>query len=218
MSRKIEAAAASPDTLNAFRPTFLRAGLGLAALTAFVLLVPRAEAQSASVQRTFEVRPFVGGMIQTGDQRDLLKDAVLVGAQASYTLTPNFAVVGSFGWAPSKDQTIAEEKIDLFQYDVGLEGRLDNLMPASSISTRPYAALGVGGRTYDYRDLDDVDAQTNFLGFGAVGVDVAQATGPIGVRVEARDNITAFKGLRGEFGERKARNDVQFSAGLTVAF
>jgi hypothetical protein len=30
-----------------------------------------------------------------------------------------------------------------------------------------------------------------------------------------RDNVSAFKGLRGERGERTARNDVQFTAGLT---
>jgi hypothetical protein len=193
-----------------------RALVALAALTALAALAalaPRVEAQ-----KPFAIRPNVGVFVPTGDQKDLLDNAVLVGLQASYDITPSFALVGSFGWAPSKDLTLANEKVDLFQYDLGIEGRLPNLTPSAGISTRPYATLGAGGHTYNYRDVSDADAQTNFLGYGALGVDLAQANGPIGLRLEARDNVTAFKGLRGELAERKARNDLQFSAGLTVAF
>jgi hypothetical protein len=218
MSRTIELTAASTRTPSALRPALRRAGAGLAALTALATFAARADAQRAPVATPFEIRPLVGAFVPTGAQRDLLKDAVLVGAQASYALTPHVALLGSFGWAPSKDQTFAEEKVDLFQYEVGVEGRLPNLSPAARVVTRPYASVGVGGRTYDYRDLAGVGAETNLLGFGGVGVDVAQRNGPIGLRVEARDNVTAFKGLRGELAERKARNDLQFTAGLTFAF
>lgn len=190
-----------------------RALVALAAITALAAFAPRAEAQ----QRSFSIRPNVGAFVPTGDLKDVLDNSALVGLQASYDFTPSFALVGSFGWAPTKDLAQAHEKVDLFQYDLGVEGRLHNLTPSSWFSTRPYAALGVGGRTYDYRDID-ADAQTNFLGYGALGVDLAQTSGPIGVRLEARDNVTAFKGLRGELADRKARNDLQFSAGLTVAF
>jgi hypothetical protein len=207
----------------ATRHTFRRVGLGLAALTALAAFAARAQAQTPTAAQPFGARPFalrpvVGAFVPTGDQRDLLKDAVLVGAQASYTVTRNVAVVGTFGWSPSKDRTLREETVDLFQYDVGVEGRLDNLTPQSAVSTRPYLALGGGGRTYSYRNLDGTNAQTNVLGYGAVGLDLAQRGGPVGVRVEARDNVTGFKGLRGELADRKARNDVQFSAGLTLAF
>ncbi len=193
-----------------------RAGRTLVALAAFTAIAasaPRAEAQTP-----FAIRPNVGVFVPTGDQKDLLDNAVLLGLQASYDITPSFALVGTFGWAPSKDLTLADEKVDLFQYDLGIEGRLPNLTPSAGISTRPYATLGAGGRTYDYRDLSDADAQTNFLGYGALGIDLAQTNGPLGLRLEARDNVTAFKGLQGELAERKARNDLQFSAGLTVAF
>ena len=189
-----------------------------AALAALLAVVPRAEAQRAPVATPFEVRPIVGALVPTGAQRDLLKDAVLVGAQASYAVTRHVALLGSFAWAPTEDQTFRDEKVDLFQYEVGVEGRLPNLTAAAPLVTRPYASLGVGGRTYDYRDLAGSGATTNVLGFGAVGLDLAQRNGPIGVRVEARDNVTAFKGLRGELAERKARNDVQLTAGLTFAF
>ena len=190
-----------------------RALVALAALTALSVIATRAEAQ-----KPFTIRPNVGVFVPTGDQKDLLDNAVLVGLQGSYDIAPSFAIVGSFGWAPSKDLTLANEKVDLFQYDLGIEGRLPNLTRSAGISTRPYATLGAGGRTYNYRDVSDTDAQTDFLGYGALGVDLAQANGPIGLRLEARDNVTAFKGLHGELAERKARNDLQFSAGITVAF
>jgi hypothetical protein len=218
MSRTIAVAAPAAAIPSARRSAVLRAGLGLAALTALAAFAPRAGAQRAPVAQPFEVRPLVGAFVPTGAQRDILKDAVLVGAQASYALNPHVALLGSFGWAPSKDQTFAEEKVDLFQYELGVEGRLPNLTAASRVVTRPYASVGVGGRTYDYRDLAGAGAETNLLGFGGVGLDVAQRNGPIGVRIEARDNVTAFKGLRGELAERKARNDLQFTAGLTFAF
>ena len=205
----------SPSTSSSPRHTgrTLAALTALAAFTALATFAPRVEAQ-----RSFAIRPNVGVFVPTGDQKDLLDNAVLVGLQASYDITPSFALVGSLGWAPSKDLTLADEKVDLFQYDLGIEGRLPNLTPSAGISTRPYATLGAGGRTYDYRDVSDADAQTNFLGYGAVGVELAQASGPLGLRLEARDNVTAFKGLQGELAERKARNDLQFSAGLTIGF
>jgi hypothetical protein len=78
--------------------------------------------------------------------------------------------------------------------------------------------LGGGARTYDLRNVAGASAQTNPLGYGAVGLDLNQANGPIGLRLEARDNITGFKGLRGELADRKARNDLQFVAGLTFGF
>ncbi len=220
MSRNTIDSAEVPESPSVARSSnALRTGRALTALVAlsalFALspLTPRVEAQ-----KSFAIRPSVGAFVPTGDQKDLLDNAVLVGLQASYDITPSFALVGSFGWAPSKDLTLANEKIDIFQYDLGIEGRLPDLTPSAGISTRPYATLGAGGRTYDYRDVSDADARTNFLGYGALGVDFAQATGPLGLRLEARDNVTAFKGLVDELPERKARNDLQFTAGLTIAF
>jgi hypothetical protein len=149
----------------------------------------------------------------------VLKNAVLVGAQASYTLNTNFGLVGSFGWSPSEDKTSASRpKVDLYQYDLGVEGRLSDLTSGSAVATRPYAILGGGARTYDLRNVAGASAQTNPLGYGAVGLDLNQANGPIGLRLEARDNVTGFKGLRGELQDRKTRNDLQFVAGLTFGF
>lgn len=209
----------APNGPAALRPAILRAGLALAVVAAVSAFAARAHAQSSS-QSAFQVRPLVGALIATGDQRDVLKNtAVLVGAQGSYALNSNFGVVGSFAWSPSEDKTsVARPKLDLYQYDIGLQGKLNDLTSGSAVSTRPYAILGGGARTYNLRNVAGVGAQTNPLGYGAVGLDLDQAGGRIGLRLEARDNVTAFKGLRGELQDRKARNDLQFVAGLTFGF
>jgi len=223
--------AAAAHEPSAFAPWLRGAAIALAGAAAFILAAGVAGAQTPVTGRgPIELRPYVGAVVPTGAQRDLLKDAVLVGAQLGWQFHRNVAVTGSFGWAPASDRTTAfagnantpgglytgrEEDVDLFQYDVAVEGRLPNVLPSLRWSTRPYAALGVGGRTYNYRDVETVGAETNFVGFGALGLDVIPPTGNLGLRIEARDNVSAFKGLRGERDERKARNDVQFTAGLT---
>jgi hypothetical protein len=196
----------------------LRTGLGLAVAAALAAFAVRVQAQQPHVPPV-TLRPVVGALIGTGDQHDALKSAVLVGGQAAYAFHPNFSVVGTFGWSPSQDKlSIQQPKLDLYQYDLGIEGRLNDLTDGSPVVTRPYAALGGGGRTYDVRNIATAGTQTNALGYGAIGLDLNQASGKFGLRVEARDNVTAFKGFRGELADRKARNDVQFSAGLTFGF
>ena len=197
---------------------FRRASIGLVVATSVLVFAIRANAQTSSTPPV-TLRPVVGALMGTGDQHDALKSAVLVGGQASYAFHPNFAVVGTFGWSPSQDKLSPQQpKLDLYQYDLGIEGRLNDLTTSSSFITRPYAALGGGGRTYDLRNVSNADAQTNALGYGAIGLDLDHASGKFGLRLEARDNVTAFKGFRGELADRKARNDVQLSAGLTFGF
>ena len=178
----------------------------------------RARAQSTNAA-AFDVHPAVGALLGIGDMHDAFKSAVVVGAQASWAFHPSFALVGSFAYSPSQDKlSVARPKLDIYEYDLGIKGRLEDLTSGSVISTRPYAIIGGGARTYDYRNLAGTSAQTNPLGFGAIGLDLSEAGGPFGLRLEARDNLTAFKGFRGELADRKARNDIQLSAGVTVAF
>lgn len=206
------------NTPAALRPAILRAGLSLAVIASVSSFAVRVQAQLPS-QSAFQVRPLVGALVATGDERDVLKNAVLVGGQASYTLNQNFGLVGSFGWSPNEDKTsAARPKLDLYQYDLGIQGRLSDLTSGGAVSTRPYAVIGGGARTYNLRNVANSSAQTNPLGYGAVGLDLDQTNGRIGLRLEARDNVTAFKGLRGELQDRKARNDLQFAAGLTFGF
>jgi hypothetical protein len=140
--------------------------LASAVLAAGALLITAATAQAQSMSsapvtqvygRGFEIRPFAGGILPTGSERDLLTDAALVGAQLGWHFDEHFALTGSFGWAPSKDKTTAfggnpfstgrQEKLDLYQYDLGIEGRMP-LDVTRAFGVAPYIGLGVGGRTY----------------------------------------------------------------------
>ena len=190
-----------------------------AALTALIISGLFASSSAAQTQTgispSFEVRPFVGAYIPTGDQRDLLKDAVLVGAQASWRVVPAFAVTGSFGWSPSKDRiTAGDQTLDVFQYDVGGELRAASLYTAGVWDFTPFVGLGVGGRTYSYRDLN-VDSKTNFDGYASLGGDVG--FGPLALRVEGRDYVSQFKPLTGN-GDSKTRNDIGLALGLSYRF
>jgi hypothetical protein len=175
-------------------------------------LANQLEAQSTGVGNV-EIRPYVGAYIPTGDQRDLFKDAILAGAQGSYRFTPSIALTATVGWSPTEDPT--NETVDLWQYDIGAELRAPSWLQGESWDFSPFVGLGVGGRTYDYRDLDNVDAKTNFAGYGALGGEFG--FGQFGLRIEGRDYISRFEPLIGT-GEAKTRNDISVAAGLTIRF
>jgi len=184
------------------------------ALSAFASKATAQDGVAYHSNRGFEVRPYVGAYIPTGDQRDLLKDAVLVGGQASYRLNPQLAVTGTLGWSPSKDRiTPGDQKLDLWQYDVGAELRAPSWVQSGALDFTPFVGLGAGARTYNYRDLD-VSAKTNFAGYGVLGGEVG--FGRIGWRLEARDYVSQFKPFDG--GDSKTRNDVTIATGLTLKF
>ena len=213
MSNTTRADAATTNTLARRRGA-------LSAVAAAAMLITIAQSATAQSRgdwyRGFELRPYTGAYLPTGDQRDVLKDAVLVGAQASYRLAPFLALTSSFGWSPSEDRIIpGDETLDIFQYDLGAEARATSWRRFGAMDFTPFMGLGLGGRTYNYRDLDDVDSKTNFLGYGALGGELG--IGRVGLRLEARDNVSAFKPLIGG-GDTKTRNDVTVAAGLTIRF
>jgi hypothetical protein len=186
---------------------------GLVVLVALIVFSGRLFAQQSGPAATRgAIRPIVGAYVPTGDQRDFLKDAVLAGVQGSLNFGTNFAVTGSFGWSPSKDKlTPGDQKIDAYQYDLGLEVRTPD---AYLGGITPFVGAGLGGRTYSYRDLN-VDSKTNFDGYGAVGVDIG--LGRVGARIEARDYVSRFQPLTGR-GDTNTRNDIGLFAGLGVRF
>ena len=191
------------------------------ALAAAVFALSSSFASKAAAQEPvalhtngFELRPYAGAFIPTGKQRDLLRDAVIVGGQASYRLNPQFAITGTLGWSPSKDRiTPGDQKLDVWQYDLGAELRAPSWVSSGAVDFTPFVGLGAGARTYDYRDLD-VSAKTNFAGYGVLGGELG--FGRIGWRLEARDYVSQFKPFDG--GDSKTRNDVTLATGLTLKF
>ena len=192
-----------------------RAALALAVAGGLSASATVALAQDAPSRGAFEVRPYAGAYVPTGDHRDLLRDAVIVGAQASYRLRPGVALTGTFGWSPSKDRIVAgDQTLDVLQYDIGAELRAPAWYDGGAVTFSPFAGVGVGGRTYSYRDLD-VGSRSNVAGYGAIGGDVG--FGRWGLRLEARDYVSRFEPLSGA-GDAETRNDVTIAAGLTLRF
>lgn len=211
MSNRAHSAPAARPSARTLR----RAALALAVAGALPAFATHAAAQDVPSQRALEIRPFTGAYVPTGDQRDLLRDAVVVGAQASYRFRPEFALTATFGWSPSEDRiTAGDQTLDLLQYDVGAELRAPAWYDAGMVTFSPFVGLGVGGRTYSYRDLD-AESRSNVAGYGAVGGDVG--FGRWGLRLEARDYLSRFEPLTGT-GDAETRNDVTLAAGLTLSF
>lgn len=181
-----------------------------AAVAAFASSTARAEEDA----RRFHVAPFVGAYVPTGDQRDLLEDAVSAGLTASYEVHPYVAVLASFAWAPTKVKALAlHDDLDLFQYDLGLEGHYP-FPVAVGWSLQPFLGLGAGARTYRFRNLD-VSSQTDFAGYVSAGLGLER--GPFALRLSVRDYVSAFDGLTG--GESStARNDLSMVIGAGMRF
>jgi hypothetical protein len=191
------------------------AAAGRRTLAAASLLLAAASADAQPSAARGEVRPFVGAYIPTGDQRDQLRDAVFVGAQAAYRVVPQLAITGTFAWSPTKDRfTRGDETIDLFTYDVGVEGRAASWLRGTTWDFTPFVGAGLGARTYTYRDLD-ADGETSFIGYGAAGGELG--FGRVGARFEARDYVSRLTPLAGP-GVADTRNEVTLAAGLTVRF
>ena len=172
--------------------------------------VTAAPAQSSSWEFAFTS----GKVLPTGAQRDAIKKADLSAAQLSYVMQQRYALIATLGWARSRDITTAREhRLDLFTYDVGAEVRANPLKLGTNSSVRPFAGLGAGGRTYNYRHLD-VDATHNAAAYGSLGSEIGVRR--VHVRIEARDYVTQFKPLSGA-GSSDTRNDVSLLIGVSVA-
>src|SRR5688500_1566515 len=102
----------------------------LGALAAVTLSVANPLAAQSSSAGNLEIRPYVGAYIPTGDQREVFKDAILVGAQGSYRFTPALAVTATVGWSPTEDA--GRETVDLLQYDIGAELRAPSWLQGES--------------------------------------------------------------------------------------
>src|SRR5262249_7696583 len=149
--------------------------------------------------------------VPTGAQRNSLKGAQASAAQISWLLRPSLAITGTFTWARSRDVgMVGSPKLDAFTSDLGLETRGARWFRGRAVTFSPFAGVGAGARSYNYRKLD-VDATHNLAGYAAIGGELGIKR--VGVRIEARDYATGFKPLVGA-GKSDARNDVMVMVGL----
>jgi hypothetical protein len=173
---------------------------------------PTVTAPTAPQPSPWEFRVSSGALVPTGVQRDVLKNAALTVAQLSYVVRPPLALTGSFGWARSRDVASAgAPKVDVFTYDLGAEARAPQWFADHALTLSTFAGGGVGGRSYNYRNLD-VDATRNVAAYGAVGGEVGIRR-RVHLRLEVRDYVGGFKPLAGG-GHGDTRNDVVLMAGL----
>ena len=109
--------------------------------------------------------------------------------------------------------TTGDPKLDVFTYDVGAEVRSNRWNSDQTVTLRPFAGIGAGARSYNYRSLD-VDATHNVAAYASMGGDVGYRR--VRVRIEARDYVTGYKPLVGT-GAADTRNDVVVMAGFRLA-
>lgn len=154
-----------------------------------------------------------GTIVPTGAQRHAIKRGDVTALQLAYSPRPAFAITSTFGWARSRDiATAGDPKLDLFTYDVGVEARAPRWLQGYSMSFAPFAGVGVGGRSYNYRSLD-VDATHNIAGYFSAGGELRVRR--LGLRIEGRDYVTGFKPLQGS-GNTRSGNDVIVLAGVHI--
>ncbi len=185
----------------------------LSVVVAAVLALAATTARAEEPARRWSIAPLVGAYVPTGDQRDLLDDSLLTGLTLSYDVHPNVAVIGSFLWAPTQTADLRGEDLDLFQYDLGVQGQYPVAL-APGWTLKPFVGLGVGARTYDYRDLD-VSAETDFAGYLSAGAGLEYQA--VELRLTARDYLSAFDGV-GTKVDSTARNDLALFASVGYRF
>jgi hypothetical protein len=155
-----------------------------------------------------------GAFIPIGDQSGVLKNASLSAAQLSYVLTPHVAITSTLGWAGSRDLTTADDpKLDVFTYDVGAEARMPRGFANKLLALSPFAGIGVGGRSYNYRSLR-VDATDNVAAYGGAGAEIGIRR--LSVRFETRSYLASFKPLTGG-GKAATRSDIVVMLGFRFA-
>jgi Outer membrane protein beta-barrel domain len=233
--RNAPGAARQPDARPL--PLMRSAGVLLAALAAGAT---PAAAQSMAMQTPLPalwIRPEIGAYIPTGQQRDLVQSALLVGAQAQWDVTPRWALTGSYAWSPTHDRTTTSSANPLFlgdqaplnvkQWDVGVQAYLAGARPELQDGDwylRPFLGAGVGSRMYNYTETHVVQetvgrtSASDFAGYGAVGADLALGGSPIGLHLELRDNVSKFKGTYDQLASGTTRNDMTLAAGVNVGF
>jgi len=152
-----------------------------------------------------------GALLPTGAHREAITRGALSTAQLTRVVRPSFAVNATFGWARSRDRAFAgDSKVDVLTYDAGAELRARRMGLGRGITLRPFAGIGIGARSYDYRHIDR-DTAHGLAAYGSVGGELG--AGSVRLRLEARDNLAGFSLTDGP-GEDRLHQDVALMAGL----
>jgi len=194
--------------------TVVTAALSCTVIAASSLSAQTTESSAApTTQARWELVVPSGTMIPTGAQRDAVKRGNMNAVQITYVAQPSLAIVSTFGWARSKDvATAGAPKLDVFTYDIGGELRAPRWIGSETISFSPFAGVGAGGRSYNYRKLD-VDAAHNLAAYASAGAELGMRR--LRLRLEARDYVAGFKPLAGA-GASRTGNDVVLMVGLRL--
>jgi hypothetical protein len=183
--------------------------IGAVVVAALLAVASTAGSQEVSGGFTPEIRPFVGVYVPTGPMQDQFKSASMAGIQMAVEMSRNFHVLGSVGWTHGHSKLpIARDRTDIWQYDVGVEANL--VRPLDDVwLLRPFAGIGAGGRTYDYR-APGIGSQRCTAGYGSLGTEVQR--GDVAFRLEGRDYLSCFESP--VTGRKSTLNDVGISFGL----
>lgn len=179
-------------------------------LAALALSAGSAAAQDTRAPVRPEFRPFAGVLIPTGALREDFKTAETFGAQLALEMSPRFHLVGSLGWTHGHHKfTATNDRTDVYQYDLGFE--VNPFGPiGSSWELRPFAGLGGGARTNDYKA--DYATTTCLAGYGALGTELQR--GMVAFRIEGRNYLSCQESP--VTGLKKTRNDVRLNFGLAL--
>jgi hypothetical protein len=183
-----------------------------------VLLILTVVSETAGAQQSilsrFQTRTTVGAFIPTGAHGNLFDAGPAFGSQVSFKVNETFSIVGAFLRSSSEEESPTSDEVDIYQYDIGAEAGT-SVMGSARWHLRPYIGVGIGGRSYNYADITG-EAQHNLAGYASAGAQLQ--LGRAGIRLEARDYVSNFKGLSGEYESGKTRNDLMVTTGLSIGF
>lgn len=201
-----------------------RSILILATIASATIGTTPASAQSADSlsltprKGTWELVIPSGSLLPTGAQRNDIKRGSLTAVQLSYVPRPSLAFTATVGWARTRDLSALESpRLNVFTYDVGAELRAQRRPVAKSMTFMPFAGVGAGARSYDYRSLD-VDASHHATAYASAGGEFGVRR--VRLRIDVRDYVSGSKSLA-RAGDSSSpnggtRNDIVVMAGLRL--
>ena len=183
--------------------------LRVISIAALVVGATAAPAQNVTGGWTPELRPFVGVFMPTGALRNDLKSATTLGAQGALEISSRFHLVGTAAWTHGHEKFgLSTDRVDLWQYDVGVEGNVIHNL-SQSWMLRPFAGLGAGGRTLDFK-AEGLGSKTCTAGYGALGTELQR--GAVALRLEGRNYLSCYESPITNV--KKTRNDATVAFGL----